>query len=122
MGRTINTVCGYHTRMPDTKSGREKQARKAERRRMERDINEARERADEEEPDDIGPTECYRRDCHETAEFSVMERYQEETGKGAVEATSLLCPDHTAVEGPANLDSAYTEYVFRVEPIAVADD
>ena len=103
--------------MPDTKSGRDKQARTKERRRIERDISEARERGDEEEPSDDGPTECYRRGCVEPAEFSVTERYQEETGKGAVEATSLLCVDHTVAEGPANLDSAYSDYVFRIEPI-----
>jgi len=103
--------------MPDTKSGRDEQARNEERRRIQRDIREARERADETEPPDDGPTECYRRGCDEPAEFSVTERYQEETGKGAVEATSLLCVNHTVAEGPANLDSAYDEYVFRVEPI-----
>ena len=103
--------------MPDTKSGRDKQARNEERRRIERDITEARSRGDEAEPSDDGPTECYRRGCAEPAEFSVTERYQEETGKGAVEATSLLCVDHTVAEGPTNLDSAYDEYVFRVEPV-----
>jgi len=103
--------------MPDTKSGRDKQAHNEERRQIERDISEARERGDEEEPPDDGPTECYRRGCSEPAEFSVTERYQEETGKGAVEATSMLCVDHTVVEGPTNLDNAYDEYVFQIEPV-----
>ncbi len=107
--------------MPDTKSGRDKQARDEERRRIERDISEARERGDEAEPPDDGPPVCYRRGCDEPAAFRVTERYQEDTGKGAVEATALLCTDHTVAEGPANLDSAYDEYVFRVEPIETGD-
>lgn len=105
--------------MPDTKSGRDKQAREEERRRIERDISEARERGDEAEPD--SQRACYRRGCDEPAAFRVTERYQEDTGKGAVEATALLCTDHTVAEGPANLDSAYEEYVFRIEPIAAGD-
>ena len=108
--------------MPDTKSGRDKQARDEERRQIQRDISEARERSDETEPPNDLPTECYRRGCSEPAEFSVTERYQEETGKGAVEATALLCVDHTAAEGPTNLDSAYDEYVFRIEPISAGDE
>jgi len=104
--------------MPDTKSGRDKQARDEERRRIERDISEARERGDEAEPSDDGPGKCYRRGCDEPAAFEVTERYQEETGTGAVEASALLCVDHTAAEGPANLDSAYEGYVFRVVPIS----
>jgi hypothetical protein len=108
--------------MPDTKSGRENQARAEERRRIERDISEARERGDESEPPEEGPQTCYRRDCEEPAAFVVIERYQEDTGKGAVEATALLCVDHAAAEGPANLDSAYDEYVFRVEPLPSGDD
>jgi len=107
--------------MPDTKSGRDKQARDEERRRIERDISEARERGDEAEPPDDGPEACYRRGCDEPAAFRVTERYQEDTGNGAVEATALLCADHTVAEGPANLDSAYDEYVFRVEPISAGD-
>ncbi|GAB7009009.1 hypothetical protein [Halorubrum trueperi] len=107
--------------MPDTKSGREKQARTEERRQAQRDISEARERADEMEPPDDTPTECYRRGCSEPAAFSVTERYLEDTGKGAVEATALLCVDHTVAEGPANLDRAYDEYVFRIDPIEGVD-
>ncbi|WP_280587684.1 hypothetical protein [Halorubrum sp. Boch-26] len=108
--------------MPDTKSGRDKQARDEERRQIERDISEARERGDETEPPDDGPVACYRRGCTEPAAFEVTERYQEETGKGAVEATALLCADHTAAEAPANLDSAYEEYVFRIEPLSAGND
>ncbi len=108
--------------MADTKSGRAKQARSQERRRIERDMAEAVERGDEPEPDDDSPVECYRRKCRELAEFSVTERYQEETGKGAVEATALLCRPHAAEESPANLDAAYSGYVFRVEPLSDGSD
>lgn len=61
---------------------------------------------------------CHRRGCDEPAAFVVLERYQEETGKGAVEAEAALCRDHTDEESPANLGGAYDDYVFRVEPIA----
>lgn len=107
--------------MPDTKSGRDKQARDEERRQIERDISEAVDRADESEPPDDTPVECYRRGCTESAAFSVTERYQEETGKGAVEATALLCEPHTGEEAPTNLDKAYADYVFRVEPVVAGD-
>ena len=50
-----------------------------------------------------------------------MRAHFRETGTGAVEATALLCVDHAAAEGPANLDSAYEGYVFRVEPISTGD-
>ncbi|MES3160948.1 MAG: hypothetical protein PPP55_05180 [Halorubrum sp.] len=103
--------------MPDTKEGRESQARTAERRQMQRDISEAVARGDEPEPPDDTPVECYRRGCTETATFSVTERYQEETGKGAVEASAFLCERHTGEEAPTNLDNAYSGYVFLVEPI-----
>lgn len=46
--------------MGDTKAGREKQARDAERRQREREIDEERERADEappDTPDEESPTE-----------------------------------------------------------------
>ncbi|MBP1921431.1 hypothetical protein J2751_000420 [Halorubrum alkaliphilum] len=108
--------------MPDTKSGRDKQAHDQERRRIERDVSEAVDRADESEPPDDTPVECYRRSCTEPAAFSVTERYQEDTGKGAVEATALLCEIHTGEEAPTNLDKAYSDYVFRVEPVAAASD
>ena len=104
--------------MADTKSGRDKQARDEARRRIQRDISEARERGDEPEPIADPPTECHRRGCSEPVAFSVTERYQEETGAGAVEATAFLCADHTADEAPANLEDAYEGYVFHVEPVA----
>ena len=63
---------------------------------------------------------CDRRNCDERAAFAVLERYQEETGKGAVEAETVLCREHTHEESPTNLDAAYPEYVFRVEPISEA--
>jgi len=126
--------------MADTKDGREKQARNADRRQREREVAEARARADEAEPPDEGDAEtsgegladadqaddrdlseaslrCHRRGCEELAAFVVLERYQEETGHGAVEAEALLCRDHTAEEAPTNLDGVYDGYVFRVDPI-----
>ncbi|MFP9190661.1 hypothetical protein [Natronosalvus vescus] len=116
--------------MADTKKGREKQAHDAEKRQREREVSEARDRADEAEPsreeriewddlDESGETapECHRRGCAELAAFVVVERYQEETGHGAVEATAVLCREHTAEESPVNLDGAYEDYVFRVQPL-----
>ena len=112
--------------MADTKKGREKQARDAETRRQERDVAEFRERADEAEPplseeaDEAAPRTCHRRGCEEPAAFVVLERYQEDTGHGAVEAEAFLCREHTAEESPVNLDGVYDEYVFRVVPLAEA--
>ncbi|ELZ31184.1 hypothetical protein C474_10134 [Halogeometricum pallidum JCM 14848] len=114
--------------MADTKKGREKQARNAETRQQERDVAESRERADEAEPplpddeveegdEDESPSTCHRRGCEEPAAFVVLERYQEDTGYGAVEAEAFLCREHTAEESPVNLDGVYDEYVFRVEPL-----
>lgn len=124
--------------MADTKKGRDKQARDAENRQREREIEESRERADEAEPsrdegdgadeaDEVrreedespdSPQECRRRGCHEPATFVVLERYQEETGHGAVEVEAFLCTEHTAEESPTNLDEEYADYLFRVEPLA----
>ncbi|QCC46775.1 hypothetical protein [Halobellus limi] len=117
--------------MADTKEGREKQAADEARRQRERALKEALARADEAEPaaDERGeasgeegdsldlPLTCHRRNCDQPAEFLVLERYQEETGKGAVEATAALCRAHTDEESPTNLDGAYDEYVFRVVPL-----
>lgn len=108
--------------MPDTKKGRNEQAAARERRQQDWEIAEARERGDESEPVDENderavPSECHRRGCSDPPEFLVLERYQEETGKGAVEATAMLCLDHTREESPVNLERAYADYVFRVEPI-----
>lgn len=123
--------------MADTKRGREKQARTAERRQRERELEEARERGDEPEPprSDSAPADsesespdarvdgsrsppsCHRRGCEEPASFLVLERYLEETGQGPVEATAYLCDEHTGEESPVNLDHAYDDYVFRVEPV-----
>lgn len=61
--------------------------------------------------------ECHRRGCTERATFVVLERYQEDTGHGAVEAEAVLCQEHTAEESPTNLDGSYADYVFRVEPL-----
>lgn len=120
--------------MADTKRSREAQARDEEDRQRERAIEQALERADEAEPpreelDDAegtqraadeqpdAPRQCHRRGCEEPATFVVLERYQEETGHGAVEAAAALCRAHTAEESPTNLDGVYDDYVFRVMPI-----
>ena len=107
--------------MADTKRGRNKQARDADNRQREREIRESRERADEAEPPDENsdePRSCHRRGCTRPATFGVLERYQEETGHGAVEVEAFLCTEHAAEECPTNLDEDYAEYVFRVEPLA----
>jgi hypothetical protein len=120
--------------MADTKEGRENQADDEERRQRERELSEARDRADEPDPTaddqtDLDRTrhegdetpassrECHRRGCTEPAKFLVRERYQEETGHGAVEAEAALCREHTAEESPTNLEGVYPDYVFRVDPI-----
>jgi hypothetical protein len=90
------------------------------------DTETEREQADDENrredgvPDSL--PECHRRGCTERARFVVLERYQEETGHGAVEAEAVLCRDHTTEESPANLDGSYADYVFRVEPLEAAPD
>lgn len=120
--------------MADTKKGRDKQARDEENRQREWEIEQALERSDEGEPsrdeldvteaedeeviDSTSPPACHRRDCNEPAAFVVLERYQEETGHGAVEAEAFLCRKHTAEESPTNLDGVFAEYVFRVEPLS----
>lgn len=118
--------------MADTKKGRDKQAHDAENRQREEEIEESRERAVEAEPPRDGqdetrreadeppdsPRKCHRRGCTEPATFVVLERYQEETGHGAVEAEAFLCTEHTAEESPTNLDEAYADYVFRVKSLA----
>lgn len=117
--------------MADTKKGRDKQAHDTEKRQRERELTEARSRADEAEPADEqdeteaksvdSPPECHRRHCTDRAAFTVVERYQEETGHGAVEATAVLCREHTAEESPVNLDGVYADYVFHVEPLPETD-
>ncbi|QFU81175.1 hypothetical protein [Natronorubrum aibiense] len=120
--------------MADTKKGRDKQARDADDRQRERELTEARDRADEAEPPfDEGDTvdetdeslessrECHRRGCTEPAAFVVVERYQEETGHGAVEARAVLCHEHTAEESPVNLDSTDEDYLFRIHPLSEAE-
>src|SRR6056297_2968207 len=88
--------------MADTENEREKQADDENRR--ENGV-----------PDSL--PECHRRGCTERATFGVLERYQEETGHGAVEAEAVLCQEHAAEESPTNLDDSYADYVFRVEPL-----
>lgn len=120
--------------MADTKQSRDEQARDEADRQRERALKEARERADEaepprEQPDEPGgtseeadepadsPRACHRRGCEKPAAFVVLERYEEETGHGVVEAEAALCRAHTAEERPSNLDGAYADYLFRVRPI-----
>lgn len=120
--------------MADTKEGREKQAANEQRRQREREIAEAQSRADEREPpldeqegdeaaqhgwsdDSDASRKCHRRDCESPATFVVLERYQEETGHGAVEAEAALCREHTDEESPTNLDGVYADYLFQVTPI-----
>ena len=88
--------------MTDTETGPEKQASDGNRRW-------------DGSPD--SPPECHRRSCTERAAFVVLERYQEETGHGAVEAEAALCQEHAAEERPTNLDGSYADYVFRVESL-----
>lgn len=114
--------------MADTKRGREEQARHEERRQREREIEEARERADEPAPpteDEAGEgvegPSCHRRGCDRPASFVVLERYLEDTGHGPVEATATLCVEHTREESPTRLDDAYDDYVFRVEPLGTTE-
>ncbi|OAQ54205.1 hypothetical protein HTG_01335 [Natrinema mahii] len=93
--------------MADTERGREKQADDENRR-------------DDDSSDSL--PECHRRGCTERATFVALERYQEETGHGAVEAEAVLCQEHATEESPANLDGSYAEYVFRVEPLQETTD
>lgn len=124
-GHRVFPLTPLSSGMPDTKRGRERQARKAAERRQTRDVEEARARADEAEPpldrqgdaDEDDLRTCHRRGCDNLATFLVLERYQEDTGHGAVEAEAALCRMHTAEEHPTNLDGAYADYVFRVVPI-----
>lgn len=120
--------------MADTKRSRDEQARDEEDRQRKRALEQALDRADEAEPPreelaDVeviqraadeqpdSPRECHRRGCEEPAAFVVLERYQEDTGHGAVEAAAALCRAHTAEESPTNLDGVYADYVFRVTPV-----
>lgn len=73
------------------------------------------ENADKENGHTDDSPECHRRTCTKKAAFVVLERYQEDTGHGAVEAEASLCQEHAAEESPANLENSYAEYVFRVE-------
>lgn len=104
--------------MGDTKEGREHQAKHSEKRQRAWELEEELARADEMPPEESeGPPVCHYRGCNELATFRVVERYQEETGHGAVTAEALLCEAHADDESPTNLDNAYPEYVFRVEPL-----
>ena len=120
--------------MADTKKGRDKKAHDAENRQRKRELEQERDRADEAEPlqneqneanevhregnaSGDSSQECRRRGCTELPAFLVLERYQEETGHGAVEAEAALCEAHTAEESPTNLDGVYADYVFQVTPI-----
>ncbi|WP_423746608.1 hypothetical protein V5735_18950 [Haladaptatus sp. SPP-AMP-3] len=124
--------------MADNKKSRNKQARDEENRQRAWEVEQARERMDETEPRDDqneadesrdereensdSPPTCHRRGCDEPAKFVVLERYQEETGHGAVEAEARLCQRHAAEESPTNLDGVYADYVFRVDPLTETND
>jgi len=124
--------------MADNKKSRNKQARDEENRQRAWEVEQARERMDETEPRDDqneadesrdergensgSPPTCHRRGCDEPAKFVALERYQEETGHGAVEAEARLCQRHTAEESPTNLDGVYAGYVFRVDPLTEANE
>jgi hypothetical protein len=116
--------------MGDTKRGRVRQARNEVRRQRRREIEVELARGDEPPPADLGdeetgavdeptegPRECHRRGCTEAAAFVVVERYLEETSSSPVEATAVLCPEHTEEEGPTRLEAAYDDYVFHIEPV-----
>jgi hypothetical protein len=119
IGNRVIRLLGLSSRMGDTKTGREKQAHDAENRQREREVAEELARTDERPPPDDPdePRVCHYRGCTELATFRVLERYQEETGHGAVTAEALVCQAHADDESPTNLDNAYDEYVFRVEPL-----
>lgn len=137
-GHSVIPLLPLITRMADTKRGRDKKARDADDRQRERELEQARNRADEDEPPrderdadeshadedepSDSPRKCHRRGCDEPAAFVVLERYQEDTGHGAVEAEAVLCREHTAEESPTNLDRSYGDYVFRVEPVPTPGD
>ncbi|WP_082838027.1 hypothetical protein [Haladaptatus sp. R4] len=124
--------------MADNKKSRDKQARDEENRQRTWEVEQARERMDETEPrgeqneadefryareeNSDSPPTCHRRGCDEPAKFVVLERYQEETGHGSVEAEARLCQRHTAEESPTNLDGVYADYVFRVDPLTGTTD
>ncbi|WP_073096707.1 hypothetical protein [Haladaptatus paucihalophilus] len=119
--------------MADNKKSRDKQARDEENRQRAWEVEQARERMDETEPRDEQNEadeardereensdsfrKCHRRGCDDPAKFVVLERYQEETGHGSVEAEANLCRRHTTEESPTNLDGVYADYVFRVDPL-----
>ena len=107
--------------MADDKQGRVKQAHNEERRQWEREIEEARSRADESNPLQREQTDefqgCNRSDCNRAAMFFVLERYQD-AAEEVVEETAMLCREHTADERPMHLERLYDNYVFRVEQLA----
>lgn len=133
-GHSVIPLASQYQGMADTKQSRDEQARDEEERQREWALKQALDRADEAEPprEELGdaegtqrvadeqpdsPRACHRRGCEEAATFVVLERYQEDTGQGAVEAAAALCRAHTAEESPTNLDGVYAGYVFRVTPI-----
>ncbi|WP_328517208.1 hypothetical protein [Haladaptatus caseinilyticus] len=73
-----------HERMDETKSRDEQ--------------NEADESRDERKENSDSPRKCHRRECDEPAKFVALERYQEETDHGSVEAEASPCQRHTAEE------------------------
>jgi hypothetical protein len=56
------------------------------------------------------------------AVFWVYERYDAPDGVGGVEAETPMCRECTEGVGPSELEHAYTNYEFRVNPVAGAFD
>ena len=65
------------------------------------------------------PFSCER--CGEReAVFWVFERYEAPDGIGAVESEEPLCRECIQDVGPSELENAYANYIFRIEPVAEA--
>jgi hypothetical protein len=95
--------------MPDTKDGRERQARDSDNRQRRREVVEAREREQEREP----PQQCQYEECQAAAAFEVLERYPAD--ENVVETMLWVCTDHAAMEGPTNLSGE--SYLFQITTI-----
>ncbi|QAU11321.1 hypothetical protein EKH57_00030 (plasmid) [Halorubrum sp. BOL3-1] len=54
------------------------------------------------------------------AVFWVFERYEAADGVGAVEAETPLCRECVQDAGPRELENAYGNYIFKIEPVAEA--
>ncbi len=54
------------------------------------------------------------------AEFWVYEHYEAPDGVGAVEAEDPLCRECVEDARPRELENAYANYLFKIEPVAEA--